>query len=185
MLLISGLGNIGKEYENTPHNSGFLFVDTLREILTHVPTLQVSQWVDENKLFSSEICKVKRDGETICILQKPLTYMNLSGKAVKQIYEKFNIQKFVLVHDDLDIQLGKYKIQEGKSPKGHNGVLSVENSLNMQDFTRVRIGIENRGGRNIPGEDYVLIKYSKDELLLLNECISESIEELLTSVPLK
>ena len=82
----------------------------------------------------------------------------------------------------MDIPLGKYKIQEGKSPKGHNGVLSVENSLSRNDFLRVRIGIENRGERLIPGEEYVLIPYNKKELEILKSAIQNSIEELFIQI---
>lgn len=185
MLLITGLGNTGKEYENTPHNAGFLFVEMLRERMKGEGRLQVSDWEDEGKLFFSEICKIKKDGELVCILQKPLTYMNRSGLAVRSISEKFKFERFILAHDDLDIELGKYKIQEGKSPNGHNGVISVEGTLGREDFTRVRIGIENRGDRKIPGKDYVLMKYTQDETDSLREAISSSIEEIVTFLPSK
>ncbi len=182
MFLITGLGNPGREYENTPHNAGFTFVNSLRESLLKNPHLQVSEWENEEKLFNSEVCKIKRGGELIGILQKPLTYMNRSGVAVQLLMKKFDIDIFVLAHDDLDIELGEYKIQEGKSPKGHNGILSVENALSSKDFTRVRIGIENRSNHNIPGEDYVLQKYSGKELEVLENTIQESISNLLPSI---
>jgi peptidyl-tRNA hydrolase, PTH1 family len=181
MFLITGLGNPGKEYENTPHNAGFMFLDILKEELSRREDLQVSDWIAEEKLFLSHICKIKREGELIGILQKPITYMNRSGSAVKLVHNKFDIQKYILVHDDLDIQLGKYKIQEEKSPKGHNGVLSIESALGTTNFTRVRIGIENREDRRIPGEDYVLKRYSALELQTIEECIYDSIKELTTT----
>lgn len=177
MFLITGLGNPGKEYENTPHNAGYFFVDSLREYLLSNTNLQISQWKAE-KIFLSDICRIKKDGELIGILQKPLTYMNLSGSAVKLILKKFKTDKYALVHDDLDIPLGKFKIQQGKSPKGHNGVSSVESVLKKKDFLRIRIGIENRGDRIIPGEEYVLMPFSKKEKAVLNGCIQLSIEGL-------
>ncbi len=179
MFLITGLGNPGKEYENTPHNAGYFFVDSLREYLLSNTNLQISDWKSE-KIFLSDICRIKKDGELIGILQKPLTYMNLSGSAVKLILKKFKANQFVLSHDDLDIPIGKFKIQQGKSPKGHNGVSSVESVLIKKDFLRVRIGIENRGERIIPGEDYVLMPFSKKERAILNGCIQLSIESLLS-----
>lgn len=182
MLLITGLGNIGKEYENTPHNVGFVFLDVLREELSKKDGLQVSEWINEEKLFNSQLCKIKKDGEVILILQKPLTYMNRSGIAVRSVVSKFDIDAFILIHDDLDISLGKYKIQSGKSPKGHKGVISVEGNIGTSEFLRVRIGIENREGRTIPGEDYVLQKYSEDELTTLKECVHESVQELLSTI---
>jgi PTH1 family peptidyl-tRNA hydrolase len=87
-----------------------------------------------------------------------------------------------VVHDDLDIKLGEYKIQKGKGPKDHNGLLSIENALGTKDFWRVRIGIENR--RKIPnskfqiqkGEDYVLQNFFKDELLIINQVIDDVVQ---------
>jgi peptidyl-tRNA hydrolase, PTH1 family len=184
MFLITGLGNPGRQYENTPHNAGFLFLDILREKLLNVPFLQVSEWENEEKLFASHLCKVRFAGSIEGVLQKPMTYMNNSGVAVNSVYKKFDVQKFVLVHDDLDIALGSYKIQEGKSPKGHNGVLSVENSLQTTEFTRVRLGIENRDGRQVPGEEYVLQRYSKEELETLSHAIEDSISELKSTLAL-
>lgn len=185
MLLITGLGNPGKEYEKTPHNAGFLCLESLKRNLSE-KGYQVSDWENEEKLFNSQISKVKEGGELICILQKPLTYMNKSGMAVKTIVEKFGVNQFVLLHDDLDIQLGKYKIQREKSPKGHNGVLSVEEALGSTDFWRVRIGIESRNGKNIPGEEYVIRKYSKKEYEELLFVVETAAQELLSTIfPLK
>jgi PTH1 family peptidyl-tRNA hydrolase len=180
MFLITGLGNIGKEYESTPHNVGFLFLDILKERLSHIPSLQVSEWINEEKLFSSDICKVKKNGELIFLLQKPRTYMNRSGIAVRSVLNKFEVDGFVLIHDDLDIPLGKYKLQSEKSPKGHKGVISVEGNLGTSNFFRVRVGIDNRGERKIPGEEYVLQKYSNEELETLRESLEGGIDDLLS-----
>ena len=182
MFLITGLGNTGGEYEKTPHNAGFLFLDTLRETLLKISSLQISNWENEERLFKSQICKIKKNGELVCMLQKPLTYMNRSGIAVRSVINKFDIDGFVLAHDDLDIPLGKYKIQKEKSPKGHNGVISVESNLGTSDFLRVRVGIENRGERKIPGEEYVLQKYSQEEIDTLKVTIEESIQDLLSTI---
>ncbi len=111
MFLITGLGNPGKEYENTPHNAGSFFVDSLREYLLSNTNLQISDWKSE-KIFLSDICRIKKDGELIGYY-KPLTYMNLSGSVVKLIFKKFKIEEYIL-YDDLDIPLGKFKIQEVK-----------------------------------------------------------------------
>lgn len=179
MFLITGLGNPGKEYENTPHNSGYFFVNSMREYLQSNTNLQISEWKSE-KTFLSDICRIKKDGELIGILQKPLTYMNLSGSAVKLILKKFKIDEYILAHDDLDIPLGKFKIQEGKAPKGHNGVLSVESVLKKKEFLRIRLGIENRGERIISGDDYVLMPFSKKERAILDGCIQISIQSLVS-----
>ncbi|MGI6423434.1 MAG: aminoacyl-tRNA hydrolase [Candidatus Dojkabacteria bacterium] len=184
MFLIVGLGNVGKEYIDTPHNSGFLFLDILRERLLDISSLQVSEWINEKKLFQSEICKIKRDGEVIFLLQKPLTYMNRSGDAVRMIVEKFAPKSIILAHDDLDILLGRYKIGVEKSPKGHRGVLSVEEGIGRKDFLRVRIGVDNRGEREIPGEEYVLQRCSDAELSALTVSVKNAVEELLSTFEL-
>lgn len=178
MFLITGLGNIGREYEYTPHNAGFLFLDNLYEYLKHQEGWSVEEWEDQSRMFDSLICKVKRDGKVVGVFQKPTTYMNLSGIAVSKVYDKYEIDEYILVHDDLDIQLGKYKIQKDKSPKGHNGVISVEQHLKEKDFLRVRLGIENRINMNIPGEEYVISKYTDQELITLNEEIAEACKDL-------
>ncbi len=180
MFILTGLGNPGKEYENTPHNAGYMFVNQLREYILNNTNLQVSEWVDERKMFLSEICKIKKDGELIGVLQKPLTYMNESGSAVKLLLKKFKTKEYILAHDDLDIPLGSNKIRKGKSPKGHKGVLSVEKVFPNKEFLRVRIGIENRKNRVISGDEYVLIPYSKKELAILEGSINEGILTLVS-----
>ena len=104
--------------------------------------------------------------------------MNTSGNAVKQLLNKFACDQYILAHDDLDIPLGRYKIQFGKSPKSHKGVLSVESALGDKAFLRVRIGVDNRGSRIISGDEYVLMPYTDKEIALLKKCIMDSILEL-------
>ena len=115
MKLITGLGNPGKEYENTRHNAGFMFVDTLREKFLYQNTLIATEWRVENT-FQSEIAFIKSGSKIVAILQKPQTFMNNSGIAVEKIMKKFEIsmEEFTLVHDELDIKLGEFKIQSGK-----------------------------------------------------------------------
>lgn len=175
MFIITGVGNPGKEYENTPHNAGYMFLDAFRNHLLTQTNLEVSEWIDEKKIFLSDICKIKKGGELIGILQKPLTYMNNSGSAVQLLLRKHPKCEYILAHDDLDIPLGIFKIHKGKSPKGHKGVLSIESVVKQKDFVRIRLGIENRGERLIQGDQYVLIDYSKKELAILNMSIEESI----------
>ncbi|KKP66220.1 MAG: Peptidyl-tRNA hydrolase [candidate division WS6 bacterium GW2011_GWE1_34_7] len=180
MFIITGVGNPGKEYENTPHNAGYMFLDEFREYLLTQTNLEVSEWIDEKKIFLSDICKIKKAGELIGILQKPLTYMNNSGSAVQLLLRKYPQSEYILAHDDLDIPLGMSKIHLSKSPKGHRGVLSVESVVKSKEFLRIRLGIENRGERLIPGDTYVLIPYSKKELAMLSTSIKESISNLLS-----
>jgi len=178
MFIVTGLGNPSKEFENTPHNAGYMFVDQLREFLVQESGLEINDWSNEKRMFLSSICKIKKDGELIGILQKPLTYMNSSGSAVKLLLNKFPCDQYILAHDDLDMPLGRYKIQFGKSPKSHKGVLSVESALGDKAFLRVRVGVDNRGSRIISGDEYVLMPYTDKEIALLKKCIMDSILDL-------
>ncbi len=141
MKLIVGLGNPGEQYKNNRHNVGYLFID----YLTHYPELKT-----HNKI----------------ILAKPTTFMNRSGHSIQQLIENFKlkIENLYIVHDDLDIPLGKWKLQKGVGPKLHNGLLSIEERLDTKDFWRIRIGVENRSPEQpISGEAYVLQDFTQEE----------------------
>src|SRR6185369_4075580 len=117
MRLFVGLGNPGKKYEKTRHNVGWLVLDSLQ-----IPNTKF----EVQKQFNAEVLKI---GETI--LAKPQTFMNDSGVAVSAIVNFYKIEpdNIYVIHDDLDIKLGEYKIQKGKGPKQHNGILSIEEKL--------------------------------------------------------
>jgi PTH1 family peptidyl-tRNA hydrolase len=165
MKLIVGLGNPGKKYALTRHNTGFIFVDLLAQKYGQ-------DWQDSKKLHS-QIAKPSKD----LVLAKPQTFMNTSGKAVKALvnFYKVDIDNLLVVHDDLDIKLGEYKVTH-KSPLLHNGVNSIENELNSNEFTRLRLGIENRA-ENIPGEKYVLENFTPNEIVVINNTITKLINE--------
>jgi PTH1 family peptidyl-tRNA hydrolase len=181
MYLIVGLGNPGEKYENTPHNSGFLLLDMLKVHLKDSTDLQVGEW-SEDKLFQSHFLKVEKDGELLVVLQKPQTFMNRSGAAVLGAIKRFNLTDYsselILVHDDLDLKLGSFKVQKEKSPKAHNGVIDVENVLKEKDFLRVRIGVDARSDRTIPGDRYVLIPFDKENQEVQRRSILSAIQEL-------
>ena len=179
MFLITGLGNPTQQYEDTPHNAGYMFLDRLREYLLNNSQLEVTDWKNEKKIFLSDICKVKKGGELIGILQKPLTFMNNSGNAVQLLLKKFPVEDYILAHDDLDIPLGSSKIHSGKAPKSHKGDLSVQEVLDDNDFLRVRLGVDNRWRRVIPGDEYVLLPYKKKELETLRGEINRAIDILI------
>jgi peptidyl-tRNA hydrolase, PTH1 family len=185
MKIIVGLGNPGKQFLNTKHNAGFLFLNALREKFLYQEGIHVTDWRVEDA-FQSEISFLKEGTKIIAVFVKPQTFMNNSGEAVAKIVKKLEIEELrenmILVHDDLDIPLGEYKIQQGKAPSGHNGVNSVEDRLGTNDFKRVRIGIENRENRNIPGEDYVVTKFSKDEKVIIDEAIQKAIQGILFDI---
>ena len=179
MILLTGIGNKGMKYYNTRHNAGYLAVDIMQEALRYEGFMSDEAFRHERMLLS-EITTAKWMTKDEVILQKTQTAMNNSGDAVKRVYDRFEIDEIVLFHDDLDIPLGDYKIQKGRSPKGHNGVKSIEKTLGFKDFWRVRIGIDNRSqGSQISGEEYVLERFPKDELEEVKEICVEACEELL------
>ncbi len=183
--LIVGLGNPGKEYENTRHNVGFEVLDALMKQVVadrlgntpmnrSVSLSQLAEWRYERK-FEGEMVRV---GEVL--LLKPMTFMNRTGVSIKKVknFYKIKSENIWVIHDDLDIRLGEFKIQLGKGPKKHNGVLSVERELGTKDFWRVRVGVESRENRLIPGEKYVLMKLSEEEKGILKGVIERVVREL-------
>jgi len=180
MLLFVGLGNPSEKYEGTPHNAGFRAVDKLRHSLGYTSAYDVGDW-EFDKYTNAFVCIGKATLEPKFVLAKPHTFMNKSGESLSLLVKKHKVRvekELILFYDDLDIKLGSYKIGRGKAPKGHNGLLSVFRHLKTLDFLTVRIGIDNRENSEIPGEDYVLRKYTKEELQILDESISEAIKKL-------
>ncbi|OGM26719.1 aminoacyl-tRNA hydrolase [Candidatus Woesebacteria bacterium RIFCSPHIGHO2_02_FULL_38_9] len=171
MKLLVGLGNPGKKYENTRHNVGFIVLNAMAlKFSTRLPDGQVSNFQFSNK-FKALIFKYKAN-----LFAKPQTFMNDSGVAVKNLSTHYNLQhtNLYVVHDDLDLTLGSYKIQFGKGPKVHNGLLSIEEELGTSDFWRVRIGVDNRDPNNrIPGDEYVLQNFTKEEIEIRDKIIAE------------
>jgi PTH1 family peptidyl-tRNA hydrolase len=179
MKIFFGLGNPGADYAMTRHNAGFIFLDKLRE---HYNLPQFTQ----NKRFHADVTDGPHETYAKVILVKPFTFMNHSGDSVQRIlsYYKLNMQDIVIIHDDLDIEIGKFKISTNMRAAGHNGIQNIIENLGTQEFTRIRIGVEAEGGRNnrgpITGEKYVLQKFSPDELQRLDDVIIEIIDALYT-----
>ncbi|MEA3357356.1 MAG: aminoacyl-tRNA hydrolase [Patescibacteria group bacterium] len=181
MTVLFGLGNPGKKYEKTRHNAGFMFMDKIREYLGWDQFYNVGDWeVEEN--LRAQICKARGGRDREILLAKPMLFMNTSGQAAKRIVTRLEIKVskgLVIAHDDLDIELGKFKIQKGVSPKDHKGVKGVEMALETRDFLRVRLGVDNRGGdRQQPGDEYVLAPMTNDEILLLDEGMADAVKQL-------
>lgn len=191
MKLFVGLGNPGKKYEKTRHNVGWMVLEALASKITNFQLPISNQIPNSNfqfqKQYNADILKVGN-----IILAKPQTFMNDSGVAVSSLatFYKLPATNIYIIHDDLDIKLGDYKIQKGKGPKVHNGVNSVEEELGKKDFWRVRVGIENRGNSanitniandgkgRISGEVYTLQDFEEEELETLDEVIEEVISKL-------
>ncbi len=177
MKLIIGLGNPGKEYEKTRHNAGFLAVDKIVDSIKY-------QVLSIKQKFNAEIFQGIINNEKI-ILVKPQTFMNNSGQAVKAIldYYKINPEDIIVIHDDLDIPLGEFKISKNKNSGGHKGVQSIIDYLGTKDFTRIRIGIGAKSGvqvstYKIPTEKFVLEKFSGEEIGEIKRVIEEVVHSL-------
>ncbi len=153
--LIVGLGNPGKKYDLTRHNTGFLCLDALAEA-------ENGLWA-EKKALRSLICDL-RLGQSRILLAKPTTYMNLSGEAVRAIqsYFKLNNSQTVVVHDELDIPFGQIRTRAGGSAAGHNGVKSLIQHCG-EDFGRIKVGVKNELSAQVDSADFVLQKFSKEE----------------------
>ena len=172
MRLIVGLGNPSDEHKSNRHNVGFIFIDKL------IKKMDLPLQFDRK--FKSEILQTANT-----LYAKPMTFMNSSGLAVAELvsFFKVNTENLWVVHDDLDIKLGEFKMQKGKGPKDHKGVSSVEESIGTSDFWRVRIGVDNREADNrIPGEEYVLQNFSDEEIDVLDEVTEKATNEVIRSI---
>ena len=154
MKLVVGLGNKGREYENTRHNMGFMLVDRY---------LQYKNITDKFKeKFNAMYIETTINNEKVIFI-KPMTYMNNSGIAVRAFVDfyKLNSEDILVISDDLDLDLGKFRLRRNGSSGGHNGLKSIISHLGTNDFKRLRIGISNDKDDVI---NYVLSKFSKKEL---------------------
>ncbi len=185
MKLIIGLGNPGEEYKKTRHNAGFLAVDKIANSISaqggpalgwQFPSFSIQQ------KFNAEISNGIIDNEKI-ILAKPQTFMNNSGQAVKAIinYYKIDPKDIIVIHDDLDIPLGEYKISKNKNSGGHKGVQSIIDHLGTKDLSRIRIGIMVED-KKTPTEKFVLERFSKEEMEVVNGMIKEITKNISTQL---
>lgn len=169
MKLIVGLGNPGKEYENTRHNAGFKFIDKFAK----------SKNLEFNKeKFNGLYAEFNYKDEKI-ILLKPQKYMNLSGEVVIKFKDffKINLEDILIICDDLDTELGKIKIKYKGSSGGHNGLKNIENHLHSNEYKRIKIGISSNKNHN--KIDYVIGKMPKEDLNIL-EKVTDNAEQILT-----
>jgi len=137
MKLIAGLGNPDDKYQYSRHNIGYMVVEKLAKQL--LPVERSEKGWEGNKKFTAEICKINQD----LILAKPHTYMNRSGIAIQSLvnFYKIKTEDLWVIHDDIDLPLGKIRIRQGGSSGGHNGVESIIKNLPSEDFIRFRLGI--------------------------------------------
>lgn len=172
MKLIVGLGNPGKEYEKTRHNAGFCVMDELAK-LCHTSI--------EQKKFNALIGTAQINGEQV-LLMKPQTYMNSSGEAVIQAvnFYKIDPSDILVIHDDLDIPVGKLRIRTQGSSGGQKGMQSIMNHLHTQEISRIRVGIDKNP--LIPIVDYVLGKVAKEDLKNYEDSVKRAADAAYMSI---
>ena len=165
MKLIVGLGNPGKEYNKTRHNTGFMAIDELVKNYSNP---------SEKSKFGGLYYEVNINNNKVMLL-KPQEYINLSGEVIKKYvdYFKINIDDILIINDDLDLEVGNIKLKTSGGSAGHNGLKNIELCLGTKNYKRLKIGISNN--KNIDTKDYVLGKFSNDDY--------EKIQNIITKVP--
>lgn len=165
MFIIIALGNVGQKYEKTRHNTGWIIVDEI---------FKNEAW-EYNKYFNAEVVEDHHSN----LIVKPHTMMNCSGDAVKialQQYPEATSDNVIVLHDDVDIALGSFKIAYDRGDGNHRGVASITEALGTSAYIRIRIGIGHHG--LIPMDKYVLMNMSEDDLAILNTIASRIGEAL-------
>jgi len=176
MKLVVGLGNPGLQYANTRHNCGFIVLDKFAK----------KNNVDFklNAKLKGEVGQVSINGEK-AILLKPMTYMNLSGESVilvKNFY-KIDIDDILIISDDLDSRLGRLRLRAKGSAGGHNGHKNIAQHLGTEEYKRLKIGIDR--DPNISVVDWVLKKFSEDDMAIMNQASDlavEAVEDFISGV---
>ena len=180
MIAIIGLGNPGEHYKETRHNIGWLVINMLQ-----------NKWdfpqFRNNTKFNAFISKGSMKGVDV-LLVKPTTFMNESGDAVKKISSYFKIpaEHIYIIHDELDLPFGSFKISIKRGAAGHNGIQSILEQLGKNVFYRWRIGINNKAARPGDSRSFVLKQFSfleRRKMTKLFEKIKQSIEQALSSSP--
>lgn len=171
MKLIVGLGNPGKKYQNTRHNLGQKIIEEFVKNYYKVS-------LQEKKTLSSQLYETKQGNDKI-IFAIPTEYMNNSGLAVQKITQFYKISPsdIYVVHDDLDLSVGEYRFQFDRGSAGHNGIKSIIENINTQQFYRFRIGI-SKPQNNTPVEDYVLQPFSSEEKVIINNLLPKVFNEI-------
>ena len=166
MYVVVGLGNPGKQYENTRHNVGFNVIDILaKEYDISVTKIKHKALIGEGRIGSEKV-----------LLVKPQTYMNLSGETLIDIYKyyKVDLDNIIVIYDDIDLDVGKLRIRKKGSAGTHNGMRSIIKCLGSNEFPRVRVGISKpKNGQDLA--DFVLSRFSKEDEKSLQESFENSV----------
>ena len=170
-FLIVGLGNPGEEYENTPHNLGFMVIDRLA----------AAHAIRVTRKENTSLVGLGSVGGKGLALAKPQTYMNLSGPAVRGLLERYGLTPgcLIVVYDELDLPWGSLRIRMKGSAAGHKGVKSLIGSLGTNEFTRVRLGIRPMGvnpGNPVDGEKFVLAPFKRAQKQDVEDTVNRAAE---------
>ena len=168
MFIIAGLGNPGKRYENTRHNVGFDAIDELVDRY-RIPGSGVSH--------KAMVGKGIMEGQKV-LLAKPLTYMNLSGEAIRGLVDYYKVDpetELLVIYDDISLEPGNIRIRKKGSAGGHNGIKSIIAQLGTQNFQRIRIGVGEKP-KNWDLADYVLGTFGKEDRPLVEEALGNAAE---------
>ncbi len=176
MYIIAGLGNPTKEYENTRHNAGFMAIDAIAKKFD----------IDvRNVNFKALTGTGYIEGEKV-LLMKPLTYMNLSGESIVAAlnYYKVDVEdEFIVLYDDISLDVGKLRLRAKGSAGGHNGIKSIISHVGTDKFKRVKIGVGNKPA-HFDLADYVLGHFSSDELATMKDAtsnVADAVKEALVN----
>lgn len=169
MFVIAGLGNPGKKYENTRHNMGFLVIDRLAE----------KNDIKVNKIKHKSLVGDGFISGQKTLLVKPQTYMNLSGEAIREIVDYYDIamEDLIVIYDDFDVELGYIRIRKKGSSGSHNGMKNIIQHIHSQDFPRVRIGIGNSGKSD--WKDFVLGRMGSDEKKAIEDAVEKAADAIM------
>lgn len=171
MYLIAGLGNPGKEYENTRHNVGFMLIDAL--------AAKYGISVSEKK-HKAIIGKGVIDGQKV-ILAKPQTYMNLSGESLREIVDYYHLdpeEEVIVISDDISLDPGQIRIRKKGSAGGHNGLKNIILHLGTEGFSRIKMGVGEKP-KQFDLKDWVLGHFAGEDKKNLDEAIANAMEALL------
>ena len=167
MKLVVGLGNPGAKYKGTRHNVGFMTMDEVA---------YQEKFDFDKALFDAVFAQVQIGCEKV-IFMKPLTFMNLSGEAIRPLmnYFKIGIEDLLVVYDDMDLPVGKIRLRQKGSAGGHNGIKNIIQHLGTQVFPRIRVGVgEKPEGWDLA--DYVLSGFSKEDEALVKDAWGRAVE---------
>ena len=167
-FIIAGLGNPGVAYENTRHNAGFLAIDALEKKYSFTP--------NEHKF--NAVCNRAVIGGKSCLIMRPQTFMNKSGEAISDAMDFYEIdpENIIVIYDDISLDVGTMRIRRKGSAGGHNGMKSIIALCGTQDFPRVKIGIGAKPHPDYDLADWVLSRFSDEDMKKLSEVFNHTAE---------